>query len=257
MHAQVSRTWCHSVAPSSLRSDVISAFLLDTILVAFFAVFIVPQRGYAGSRLPGQVTFRVGVSDQEVTESVDTLFPLYAPKDSLFFFIGSHWFFGVRFNMPFDLANIAEGRSPFAGFWEFFKPKSKEEHLLFASRMTESMIRTSRVTASKSDFIQIATSKKVVASGTTTQDTVAPFSQTSVLTLDGAPITVTQVDIVGTPGASNVTITNSTISKMKAESTAIAPSMNATLDKLRFQNNIKRLCTYHLCGNPLSVRCGG
>jgi hypothetical protein len=253
MHARVSRTWCHSVAPSSLRSDVISAFLLDTILVAFFAVFIVPQHGYAGSRLPGQVTFRVGVSDQEVTESVDTLFPLYAPKDSLFFFIGSHWFFGARF----DLANIAEGRSPFAGFWEFLKPKSKEEHPLFASRMTESVIRTSRVTASKSDFIQIATSKKVVASGTTTQKTVAPFSQTSVLTLDGAPITVTQVDIVGRPGASNVTITNSTISKMTAEGTAIAPSTNATLDKLRFQNNIKRLCTYHLCGNCLSVRCRG
>ena len=31
--------------------------------------------------------------------------------------IGSHWFFGVRFSMPFDLANISEGRSPFAGFW--------------------------------------------------------------------------------------------------------------------------------------------
>ena len=88
MHARVSRTWCHSVAPSSFRSDVISAFLLDTILGAFFAIFIVPQHGYAGSRLPGLVTFRVGVSDQEVTESVDTLFPLYAPKDSLFFFIG-------------------------------------------------------------------------------------------------------------------------------------------------------------------------
>ena len=53
--------------------------------------------------------------------------------------------------------------------------------------------------------------------------TGAPFSQTSVLTLDGAPITVSQVDIVGTPGASNVTITNSTISKMTAEGTAIAP----------------------------------
>src|SRR5258708_16354731 len=56
------------------------------ILVAFFAVFIVPQHAYAGGPLPGQVTFGLGVSDQEVTESVDTLFPLYAPKDNLFFF---------------------------------------------------------------------------------------------------------------------------------------------------------------------------
>jgi len=265
--------------------------------------------------------------------------------------IGSHWFFGVRVNMPFDLANIAEGRSPFAGFWESFKPRSKEEHPLFASRMTENVIRTSRVTTSKSDFIQVATSKKVVAGGTTTHDTVTPFSQTSVLTLDGAPITITHVEsaagtsgngtfespymtltlagtdavkrnivllhadsvfnaqsitlasgqqllgdaiglthlintdqlgtivlphatmgatlpilsnpggtvvrvannvlvsglnitssargIVGTPGASNVTITNSTISNMTTAGITIAPSTNTTLDKLTFQNNFK------------------
>ena len=74
--------------------------------------------------------------------------------------IGSHWFFGVRVSMPFDLANIAEGRSPFAGFWESFKPKSKEEHPVFASRMTENVIRTARVSTSTSKFIQVATSQE-------------------------------------------------------------------------------------------------
>src|SRR5258708_32005464 len=86
MDARVFRTWCHSVALSSLPSAAISAFLSYTILVACFAVLMVPQHGYAASPLPGQVTFGFGGSDQEVTESVDTLFPLYAPKDSLFFF---------------------------------------------------------------------------------------------------------------------------------------------------------------------------
>ena len=47
---------------------------------------MVPQYGFAGSPLPGQVTFGFGGSDQEVTESLDTLFPLYAPKDGLLFF---------------------------------------------------------------------------------------------------------------------------------------------------------------------------
>ncbi len=64
--------------------------------------------------------------------------------------IGSHWFFGVRVNMPFDLANIAEGRSPFAGFWESFKPKSKEEHPAFASRMTSARRVCSRLTVHRS-----------------------------------------------------------------------------------------------------------
>ena len=103
--------------------------------------------------------------------------------------------------MPFDLANIAEGRSPFAGFWDSWKPRSRGEHPPFASRLTENVIRISRVVTTNSGFIQVGTSKKVVADSTTTQDTVTPFSQTLVLTLGGAPITVTHVDsAAGTAG---------------------------------------------------------
>src|ERR1700730_13221824 len=75
------RTWRHFIALSSFR-----AFLSSTILVGFFPAFIVPEHGYAGTPLPGRVTFGVGGSEQEVTESFDALFPVYAPKDSLFFF---------------------------------------------------------------------------------------------------------------------------------------------------------------------------
>ena len=404
------RTWCHSVALYSPRNGAIRTLLSYTIFVAFFAVLLVPQHGHAESPLPGQVTFGVGGSEQEVAESFDALYPLYAPKNGLLFFnpklitsdeldprvslgfgyrqlfekpqvilganvfydnfdtvnnnrinqvgfggeiltrwvdiranlylpdqkrykidqtqttsasttssssmqslgqqitsqtlgyqsyniaettsgfnvqqttttseeiqtthffdreeaamsggdveagvllpwldryadvrvfggyyhfdnkfgkniegpesrleiravpavtfdamyysdkevIGSHWFCGVRFNVPFDLANIAEGRSPFAGFWDSFKPRSKGEHPVFASRLTENVIRTSRVSTSTSKLMQIATTQKVIGSSTTTQDSFIPFSQSLVLTLDGIPITVTHVDSAATsPG---------------------------------------------------------
>ena len=106
--------------------------------------------------------------------------------------IGSHWYVGMRFNVPFDLANIAEHRSPFAGFWDSFKPKSKDERLVFASRLTENVIRTSRVTTAVGNIYQTGTSTKLV--GGTTQDTVTPFTQTVVLTLGGVPITVTHIN---------------------------------------------------------------
>jgi hypothetical protein len=98
----------------------------------------------------------------------------------------------MRFNVPFDLANIAEHRSPFAGFWDSFKPKSKDERLVFANRLTENVIRTSRVTTAVSNIYQAGTSTKLV--GGTTQDTVTPFTQTVVLTLGGVPITVTHIN---------------------------------------------------------------
>jgi hypothetical protein len=68
--------------------------------------------------------------------------------------IGSHWFVGFRVNVPFDLANIAEGRSPFAGFWDSWKPRSRGEHPPFESRLTENVIRISRVVTTNSGFIQ-------------------------------------------------------------------------------------------------------
>ena len=80
------RAWCHPIALSSLRSGGIRTLLSYTIFVAFFAVLLVPQHSDAGSPLPGQVTFGVGGSEQESQESFDALFPLYAPKNSLFFF---------------------------------------------------------------------------------------------------------------------------------------------------------------------------
>jgi hypothetical protein len=115
--------------------------------------------------------------------------------------IGAHWFFGVRVGVPFDLANMAEGRSPFAGFWDSFKPRTKEEQPVFARRITENVIRTSRVSTSTSKLVQAGTSNKVIQSSMTTQDTVTPFNRTTVLTLGGMPITVTHVNsVAGTAG---------------------------------------------------------
>jgi Inverse autotransporter, beta-domain len=79
------RTWCHSVAVTLLCKCGFRALLSCTILGALFAAFI-PQHGYAGNPLPGQVTFGFGGSEQEITESLDTLFPLYAPRNGLLFF---------------------------------------------------------------------------------------------------------------------------------------------------------------------------
>src|ERR1700751_2275938 len=83
-----SSAWCHSLALFSLRSGAICKFLSCTILIGFLAAFVVPPHGYAGNPnpLPGQVTFGFGGDDEEVIESLDTLFPLYAPKDGLLFF---------------------------------------------------------------------------------------------------------------------------------------------------------------------------
>src|SRR5262245_21326698 len=86
------RSWfsarCHSLAPLSLRSGAICTFLTCAVLVGFFSVFVVPQHSYAGNpnSLPGRATFGFGGSDEEVIESLDTLFPLYAPRDGLLFF---------------------------------------------------------------------------------------------------------------------------------------------------------------------------
>ena len=80
------RTWCHSVTLTSLRSAGTRTLLSGIIVVAFFALLLFPRHGYAGSALPGQVTFGFGGSEQEITESLDALFPLYAPKNGLLFF---------------------------------------------------------------------------------------------------------------------------------------------------------------------------
>src|ERR1700751_4156359 len=75
----------HFVDRFSRCSGLICALFSRTILVAFFAALIVPLNDRAGS-LPGQATFGFGGSEQEITESLDTLFPLYAPSNGLLFF---------------------------------------------------------------------------------------------------------------------------------------------------------------------------
>jgi hypothetical protein len=75
------RTWFHCVVHS-----VVCAFCSPILLVGFFAVFIYPQCGHAGTPLPGRVTFGFGGSEQEITESFDALFPFYASKGGLLFF---------------------------------------------------------------------------------------------------------------------------------------------------------------------------
>ena len=86
LHGETSfETRHHSVARFSRCSGVIRALFSRSILVAFFAALIVPLNNRAGS-LPGQATFGFGGSEQEITESLDTLIPLGAPDNGLLFF---------------------------------------------------------------------------------------------------------------------------------------------------------------------------
>lgn len=72
-----------TVALGSRRiTDAICAFLLATLLAAF----LLPECGYGEDPFPGALTFGLGGSEQEVTESFDGLLPLYAPKSGLLFF---------------------------------------------------------------------------------------------------------------------------------------------------------------------------
>ena len=75
------RSWYDCVVFSLVRT-----FFTGVLLAEFFAAFFLLQRGQAATPLPGRVTFGFGGSDQEVTESFDALFPLYAPKEGLLFF---------------------------------------------------------------------------------------------------------------------------------------------------------------------------
>jgi hypothetical protein len=118
--------------------------------------------------------------------------------------IGSNWFYGVRVSAPFDLANLSNGRSPFAGFTEAFKPKGMNERENFARRMTENVMRTSRVSTSESKFIKVREQKEV-SQDSTTYVTSTPYSSTTLLSLGGAPITVTHANSTAS-GPGNGTI---------------------------------------------------
>ena len=134
--------------------------------------------------------------------------------------IGSNWYFGMRVSATFDLANLANHKNPFAGFADSFKPKNPnaDERAAFAERLTENVIRNSRAVTTQSNFIQVA-EKKETYHGKVQYITETPFSTTSILTLNGAPITVTHVDSAAGAGAGTFESPYSTLTAANADPT--------------------------------------
>ncbi len=67
--------------------------------------------------------------------------------------MGGHWMGGVRVTMPFSIFNIAQGRNPFEGFGESFRPRQRE----FRERMTDMIIRSHRIQTTESDARPVET----------------------------------------------------------------------------------------------------
>ena len=63
---------------------------------------------------------------------------------------GSDYFVGARVNVPFDLANLARGRNPFAGITDDVKAGRRE----FRERMSEMIIRDPHVRIHESGFME-------------------------------------------------------------------------------------------------------
>jgi hypothetical protein len=114
--------------------------------------------------------------------------------------VGSNWYYGIRISTPFDIGNIAHGKNPFEGFLEGFKPQHTDEQERFASRLSENIIRNPHVSLAQSKFIDVKDKVQVVDPPTTTMSGT-PFTTTTILTMGGAPITITHVNSAATsPG---------------------------------------------------------
>lgn len=61
--------------------------------------------------------------------------------------MGGHWTGGVRVSVPFSIFNIAQGRNPFEGFTDAFRPRKRE----FSERMTDMIVRSHRIKTTESD----------------------------------------------------------------------------------------------------------
>ena len=107
--------------------------------------------------------------------------------------IGAHWYYGFRISTPFDLGNLAHGKNPFAGFSEGFKPQHTDDQERFADRLTENIIRTSRVSTAQSKLIEVGRKSQAVDPPTSIV-TGTPFTKTTIVTEGGTPITITQVN---------------------------------------------------------------
>lgn len=82
---------------------------------------------------------------------------------------GGHWTAGVRVQVPFELFNLFQGRNPFEGASESFRPRQRE----FKERMSDMVIRSHRVKTVKSNPIEVS-DQTTTKTQTNTIGTVPP-----------------------------------------------------------------------------------
>lgn len=83
--------------------------------------------------------------------------------------MGGHWTGGVRVSVPFEIGNIFEGRNPFEGICDAFRPRKRE----FAERMTEMVVRSPRIrTSEDEDYVEDKGSRRKFTETKTIADTV-------------------------------------------------------------------------------------
>jgi hypothetical protein len=101
----------------------------------------------------------------------------------------NHWYFSARVEIPFDLGNLLQGQSPFAGITEAFKPQGAcwqnadtiadkagkkivvPAEPLLRNRMNEDIVRNWRPTVSRTGYRKVGESTKVSRSATSTTET--------------------------------------------------------------------------------------
>lgn len=116
--------------------------------------------------------------------------------------IGSHWYAGVRFNVPFELANLNRGVSPFDGFTESFRRPSEVDRSV-AARMDENIMRQSSARTSDSGFTVGKTNVRRTQSNSKRTEREED-SEPVVLTAGGDAITIDHVNSDGQRGKGTI-----------------------------------------------------
>jgi hypothetical protein len=101
----------------------------------------------------------------------------------------NHWYFSAQVEIPFDLGNLLQGQSPFAGITDAFKPQGAcwqpadtiadkagkkivvPAEQLLRNRMNEDIVRNWRPTVSRSGARKVGESTKVTRTETSTSTT--------------------------------------------------------------------------------------
>ena len=83
---------------------------------------------------------------------------------------GSDYYVGARAQIPFDMVNLVNGKNPFEGTFDRFKPRSKRPHI--ASRMTEMVMRDLHVNMTQTKMEEMVGKREssTVVTGTSYQN---------------------------------------------------------------------------------------